>query len=353
MEKVDSKLLKEKALEEIKKANSPEELGEVFNKYLGKQGELINVLRSLADLNKEEKVRIGMEANEVKDILRMEFEKKEKELKEEKKRESEEKEWLDVTIPGKKPKAGHLHPLTLVRWKIEEIFKGMGFSVADGPEVETDFYNFEALNIPKDHPARDMWDTLWIKAPASAKASAGKQQSKLLLRTHTSPVQIRYMENNKPPLRIIIPGRIFRKEATDASHDFQFHHVEGLMVGKDISVANFKGIMQEFFSSFFGKQTDLRLRPSYFPFTEPSFEIDITCVVCGGKGCSVCKEAGWLEMMGCGMVHPNVYKNSGLKEKGLTGFAFGMGWDRLTMMMYKINEIRLLQSGDLRFLSQF
>ena len=378
MEKVDLKLLKEIALEEIKKANSPEELGEVFNKYLGKQGELVSVLRSLVNLSKEEKVRIGKEANEVKNILRIEFEKKEKELKEAKKRESEEKEWLDVTIPGKKPKIGHLHPLTLVRRKIEEIFQGMGFSVADGPEIETDFYNFEALNIPKDHPARDMWDTFWVKpnikssayaspsrnasdehskassfAKASEDGSAGKQKLKLLLRTHTSPVQIRFMEKNNPPLRIIIPGRIFRHEATDASHDFQFHHIEGLMVGRDISVANFKGIMQEFFSSFFGKKIDLRLRPSYFPFTEPSFEIDTTCVVCGGKGCSVCKEAGWLEMMGCGMVHPNVYKNSGLKEEGLTGFAFGMGWDRLTMMMYKINEIRLLQSGDLRFLSQF
>lgn len=351
------KLLKEKAVTEIKEAKDSKELGEIFELYFGKQGELNKILRSLSGLSSEEKAKLGKEANETKVFLRSEFDKKESELKQEVGLMAEAKEWFDVTIPGKKPKIGHLHPLTLVRRKIEEIFEGMGFSIADGPEVETDWYNFEALNIPKEHPARDMWDTFWVKpkskSSAYAKSTMGRQNSKLLLRTHTSPVQVRYMEKNTPPLRIIIPGRIFRHEATDSSHEFQFHHIEGLMVGKDISVANFKGIMQEFFTRFFGKIIDLRLRPSYFPFTEPSFEIDVTCVVCGGKGCSVCKESGWLEMMGCGMVHPNVYKNSGLKQEGLTGFAFGMGWDRLTMMMYKVNEIRWFQSGDLRFLNQF
>lgn len=238
-------------------------------------------------------------------------------------------EWVDVTVPGVKPALGHLHPLTLVRRKIEEIFGSMGFSVAEGPEMETEWYNFDALNIPKNHPARDLWDTFYLT-------------NGLLLRTHTSPVQIRYMEKNQPPLKIIVPGRIFRHEATDFSHEFNFHQVEGLMIDKTVSVANFKAIIQEFFKQFFGESSvQIRMRPSYFPFVEPGFEVDMM-----GK-------KGWMEMMGAGMVHPNVLNNAGLNPKDWQGFAFGMGMDRLAMMKYKIDDIRLFYSGDLRFLQQF
>ncbi len=240
-------------------------------------------------------------------------------------------DWFDITAPGKKPVFGHLHPLTQVRRKVEEIFQSMGFSVLEGPEAETEWYNFDALNIPKDHPARDMWDTLWLKP----------ENSKLLLRTHTSPVQIRYMEKNQPPLRIIVPGKAFRHEATDASHEINFYQLEGLMVDKAVSAANFKAIIEEFFKRFFGRPAEIRMRPSYFPFVEPGFEIDIKW------------DKGWLEMMGAGMVHPKVLKNSGLNPKLWQGFAFGIGLDRLAMMKYKIDDIRLFYSGDLRFLHQF
>ena len=239
-----------------------------------------------------------------------------------------DKDWFDVTAPGKKAVLGHLHPLTLVRRRVEEIFQSMGFSVIEGPEMETEWYNFDALNIPKDHPARDLWDTFYLK-------------NGLLLRTHTSPVQIRYMEKNQPPLRIIAPGRVFRHEATDASHEMNFYQAEGLMIGKDISVANLKAIIQEFFQRFFGKSTKIRLRPSYFPFVEPGFEVDM-------------KRGGdWMEMGGMGMVHPNVLKNAGLNQQDWQGFAFGVGMDRLAMMKYKIDDIRLFYGGDLRFLDQF
>jgi len=247
---------------------------------------------------------------------------------------------IDVTVPGERHEVGHLHPLTLVKRKIEETFQAMGFSVIEGPEVENEWYNFDALNIPKDHPARDLWDTFYLK-------------NGLLLRTHTSPVQIRYMEKNNPPFRIIVPGRIFRHEATDASHETNFYQIEGLMVGKDISAANFKAIIQEFLSRFFGKPVKTRLRPSFFPFTEPSFEVDISCLICKGKGCSACSRTGWIELIGAGMVHPNVLKAAGINSKNWPGFAFGMGMDRLAMMKYKIDDIRLFYSGDLRFLQQF
>ena len=252
-------------------------------------------------------------------------------------------EFFDITAPGKKPIIGNLHPLTLIKRKVVEIFQAMGFSVIEGPEIETEWYNFDALNIPKDHPARDMWDTFWLKP----------ESSKLLLRTHTSPVQIRFMEKNQPPLRIIVPGSVFRHEATDARHEFQLYQIEGLMVDKEISVAHLKAILTEFFKRFFGKNTAFRLDPDFFPFTEPSFNVSVTCVICGGKGCNLCKKTGWLEMAGAGMVHPNVLKNSGLNPKEWRGWAFGFGLERLAMMKYKIDDIRLFRSGDLRFLNQF
>jgi phenylalanyl-tRNA synthetase alpha chain len=242
-----------------------------------------------------------------------------------------------------KEKKGHLHPLTLVTNDIQAIFADMGFEVASGPEVETEHYNFDALNIPANHPARDMWDTFWLKPK-----NAGK-----LLRTHTSPVQIRYMEAHKPPLRIIAPGKVFRHEATDATHEAQFYQIEGLAVGTDITLGHLKGTLTDFFSKFFGTKSEIRFRPSYFPFTEPSVEIDAVCFKCSGKGCSVCKHSGWIEVMGAGMVHPQVLKNVGIDPLVYRGFAFGAGIDRLAMLKYGVDDVRLFYNGDLRVVNQF
>jgi len=344
-------LLKNQAEKEIKKAENLTELEGIFKKYLGKQGELTQVLRSLEKLSKEKRAKIGKEANELKKFLKLLLEQKTQTFKEKVKKETEESEWLDVTLPGKKPVFGHLHPLTLTRRRVEEIFQSMGFSIVEGPEIETEWYNFDALNIPKNHPARDIWDTFWLKEPVNSKFKI--QNSKLLLRTHTSPMQVRYMEKNQPPLRIIVPGNVFRHEATDYRHEFQLFQVEGLMVDREISVPSFKAIIGEFFRRFFKKEVEFRLKPDFFPFTEPSFDISMTCLVCAGKGCSACKNTGWMEVAGAGMVHPDVFKNSGLNPKEWRGWAFGFGLDRLAMMKYKINDIRLLRSGDLRFLHQF
>lgn len=344
MAKPNLKLIKKQAEKDIWKSRDLKELNDVLKEYLGKKGKITGVLRSLKNLPKKSRAKIGKEANELKVFFEGQFDKKSKELKDGLHKVVREKEWIDVTVPGKKIPLGHLHPLTLARREVENIFQSMGFSVADGPEVETEWYNFDALNIPKDHPARDQWDTFWVKT---------KNDSKLLLRTHTSPVQIRFMEKNKPPIRIIIPGNVFRHEATDASHEFQLFQIEGLMVDKEISAANFKAIIGEFFKKYFKKDVKIRLRPDFFPFTEPSFDVSISCLVCGGIGCPVCKNGGWVELAGAGMVHPNVLKNSGLKEEGWQGWAFGFGLERLTMMKHKINDIRLFRSGDLRFLNQF
>ena len=340
MIKIGLKSLKIQVKKEIETAKSLKELNGIFKKYLGKEGEITRILHSLEKLPKEKRIKIGKGANELKNFLRIKVDEGTQELKEKTQKEMEEKEWLDITVPGKRPILGHLHPLTQAKRKTEEIFQTLGFSIIEGPEIESEWYNFDALNIPREHPARDVWDTLYLK-------------NRLLLRTHTSPVQIRYMQKNQPPLRIIVPGRIFRHEATDASHEINFYQVEGLMVDKIVQAANFKAIIQEFFKKFFDKEIKIRLRPSYFPFTEPSFEVDMTCLICGGKGCSACQKHGFMEMMGAGMVHPAVFKNSGLNPKNWQGFAFGMGLDSLAMMKYKINDIRLFYSGDLRFLQQF
>jgi len=320
--------LKIEAEKAIEKASDLKALNDVFKQYLGKKGELTQILRSLEKLPKAKRVKVGKQANELKKF----FEDKIKEKKSSFAEAPEDKEeWIDITAPGKKLTLGHLHPLTLVKRKAEEIFENMGFTVAEGPEIETEWYNFDALNIPKDHPVRDtlsLCQTLYLK-------------NGNLLRSHTTAVDVRFMEKNNPPLRIIIPGRIFRYEATDVSHEINFYQIDGLMVGKDISVANFKAIIQEFFRRFFGKPVEIKMRPSFFPFTEPSFEIDMK------------REKGWMEIMGAGVVHPNVLKNAGLIPKNWQGFAFGMGMDRLAMMKYKINDIRLFYSGDLRFLNQF
>jgi len=340
MVKIDLKLLKSQAQKEIKRAGDLQRLNEVFKKYLGKQGELTLVLRSLERLPKAKRIKIGKEANEIKNFFKVQIDKRTQEIKEKIQKETEEREWIDVSAPGEKIIIGHLHPLTLAKRKTEEIFQIMGFSVIEGPEMENEWYNFDALNIPKNHPARDLWDTFYLK-------------NGFLLRTHTSPVQVRYMEKHNPPLRIIVPGNVFRHEATDVSHEFQLVQVEGLMVDKKVSVAHLKAVVGEFFRRFFEKKVGFRLRPDYFPFTEPSFDIGISCVVCNGKGCSLCKKTGWMEVAGAGMVHPNVFKNSGLNPKNWQGWAFGFGLDRLVMIKYKINDIRWFHSGDLRFLKQF
>ncbi len=345
------KSLKKQAQEEITKTRDLKELDTIFKKYLGKRGKITQILSKIKNLRKEKRVKVGKEANLLKNFIKQKIETRAKKMRDIS-ASAEETGVIDITIPGKRPLFGHLHPLTQVQKKVEEIFQSLGFSVVEGPEIETEWYNFDALNIPKDHPARDAWNTLWLK------------DSELLLRTQTSPVQIRYMEKNNPPLRIIAPGRTFRHEATDASHEVNFYQVEGLMIDKKVSAANFRAIIQEFFQRFFsesaeasreggGKQIKIRIRPSYFPFTEPSFEVDMSCLNCQGKGCSACSQTGWMEMMGAGMVHPNVYKAVGLNPKNWQGFAFGMGLDRLAMMKYKINDIRLFYSGDLRFLQQF
>jgi len=347
------KLLQNEVKKETKKARDLKDLDQIFQRYLGKKGEISLLLKNLKKLPKEKRKRRGKELNSLKEFIEKEIEEKAKEIKEKLTAEILKKEKIDVTAPGKKISPGHLHPLTQVQRKVEEIFQSMGFSIVEGPEIETEWYNFDALNIPKDHPARDMWNTLWLKRDTNTRMHANDANGRLLLRTHTSPVQVRFMEKNQPPLRIIVPGRVFRHEATDSSHEVNFYHIEGLMVDKNVSVANFKAIIQKFYQKFFEKNVEIRLIPCYFPFTEPSFEVDITCLACGGKGCPACQKTGWMEMMGAGMVHPQVFKNSGLNPKEWQGFAFGMGLDRLAMMKYKINDIRLFYSGDLRFLNQF
>lgn len=239
--------------------------------------------------------------------------------------------------------AGHLHPINRMIRRINEIFSDLGFSLVEGPELENEYYNFDALNIPEFHPARDLWDTVWVKPEKDRKQ----------LRPHTSPVQIRYMENNKPPFRIIVPGKVFRQEATDATHETQFYQLEGLMVDKDVSLAHLKGVFKYFFDNFFGVEVNIRLRPSYFPFVEPGVELDLSCFNCKGEGCSVCKYTGWIELVGAGMVHPKVLEHGGVNPRHWQGFAFGMGLDRLVMLTYGIDDIRLFYSGDLRLIDQF
>lgn len=343
MSQLDLNLLKNQIETDLKSIKSKEDLDFVFDKYLSKKtGEITNILRSLKDLPVEKKKVIAVEANKLNKFLRDELFFLSKNLT-----EDNTEITLDITQPGKKNEIGHLHPITKTERRVYEIFNSMGFDVIHGTEIEDEWYNFDALNIPKDHPARDMWDTFWIKDDFTNK------KEKLLLRTHTSPAQIHYMQKHNPPLRVIVPGKVFRHEATDASHEFDFYQVEGLMIDENISVANFKMVITEFLRMFFGKETKIRLRPSFFPFTEPSFEVDASCFNCNGKGCSVCNKTGWIELMGAGMVHPNVFKAAGLNPKNYQGFAFGIGLDRLAMLKYKIKDIRLFKSGDLRFLKQF
>jgi phenylalanyl-tRNA synthetase alpha chain len=343
MKKINLKSFQKRVEKEIEKARELKELDEIFKRYFGKKGEIKKLFKIVSKIPKKKRAKFGEKLGKLKEDLIAKFETKAKGLKEKYEKEAEEREWVDITMPGKKVEIGSLNPLTLARRKIEEIFQSMGFEVVEGPEIEDEWHNFDALNIPPDHPARDVLSlgkTLYLKDGG-------------LMRSHTSSVQIRYLEKNQPPLKIIVPGKVFRSEAIDASHEIDFWQLEGLMVGKNISVANFKAIIEEFLKKFFEKEVKIRLRPSYFPFTEPSFEVDISCVFCQGEGCLVCKNSGWLECGGAGMVHPNVFKNCKLNPREWQGFAFGMGVNRLAMLKYKIPDIRLFNSGDLRFLKQF
>jgi phenylalanyl-tRNA synthetase alpha chain len=343
MEKINLKLFEKRVKKEIDKAKELKELDEIFKRYFGKKGEIKKLFKILSKIPKEKRAKFGEKLGKLKEDLIAEFETRAKNLKENYEKEAEEREWIDITMPGKKVEIGSLHPLTLTKIKIEEIFQSMGFEVVEGPEIEDEWHNFDALNIPPNHPARDVLSlgkTLYLKEGG-------------LMRSHTSSVQIRYLEKNQPPFKIIVPGKVFRAEAIDATHEIEFWQLEGLMVGKEISVSNFRAIIEEFLSRFFEKEIKIRLRPSFFPFTEPSFEIDISCVLCNGKGCPACKNSGWVEMMGAGMVHPNVFKNCKLNPREWQGFAFGIGLNRLAMIKYKIPDIRLFNSSDLRFLKQF
>ena len=326
--------------EALKNADSMEALEEIRIKYMGKKGELTAVLKGMGKLTAEERPVIGALANEIRQKLEKEIDERKAAIlaAEEEKKLAEEV--IDVTMPGKKSGEGKLHPLTQVMNELKEIFMGMGFSIAEGPEVEYDYYNFEALNIPKNHPARDTQDTFYV-------------EDNIVLRTQTSPMQVRVMEKTKPPIRIIAPGRVYRSDTQDATHSPVFHQIEGLVVDKNITMSDLKGTLEMFVKSLYGEDTRVRFRPHHFPFTEPSAEMDYSCFNCGGKGCSVCKGEGWIEILGCGMVHPKVLANCGIDPEEYSGFAFGIGLERIAMGKYNINDLRLFFENDLRFLEQF
>ncbi|HON80215.1 MAG TPA: phenylalanine--tRNA ligase subunit alpha [Spirochaetota bacterium] len=331
-------------IKKIGEVSSPGELEEIRIRVLGRKGELTQILRGLGELSPEQRGAVGKLSNEIKREIETLLETRKEELQESGISELLQKDWIDVTLssPAKTEDVyrGRLHPLSQIQYEIEDIFTSMGFLVLDGPEAETDYYNFEALNIPKHHPARDMQDTFWT-------------EDGNLLRTHTSAIQIRGMDHLKPPFRVIGPGRVFRYESTDASHENTFYQVEGMMVDRNISVSNLIYFMKVLLSKIFGREVTIRLRPGYFPFVEPGFELDIHCLICDGKGCSVCKQSGWVELLPCGLVHPNVLRYGGIDPDQWSGFAFGLGLNRLIMMRYGINDIRHFQSGDIRFVQQF
>jgi phenylalanyl-tRNA synthetase alpha chain len=332
-------VLLQQAIVELDKTDSEETLQELRVRYLGKKGLLTAIMKGLGDVPATERPSLGQAANNVKDSIEEKLKTKLAIIRDEKKSEKLRKERIDVTLPGRRRPIGTKHPITLVTEEITEIFAGLGFQVAEGPEIELDYYNFEALNIPKDHPARDMQDSFYIS-------------ENILLRTHTSPVQIRTMLKQAPPIRIIAPGTVYRCDS-DATHSPMFHQIEGLLVDKGISFGDLKGILTIFVNQYFGKGTGVRLRPSFFPFTEPSAEVDIACVMCKGKGCRICKNTGWLEILGAGMVDPEVFRHVKYDSESNTGFAFGMGIERIAMLRYGIKDMRLLFENDIRFLNQF
>ncbi len=330
--------IREQALANI--ADKDADLESIRVRYLGKKGELTAVLRGMGSLSAEERPVIGQLANEIREKIETAIEEKSTELRARALERKLVSEKIDVTLPGAPSRIGHIHPLTLVQRELEDIFIGLGFSIAEGPEVEYDYYNFQALNIPENHPARDTQDTFYIT-------------DKILLRSQTSPVQARVMEKEKPPIRIISPGRVYRSDAVDATHSPLFHQLEGLVVDKNITMADLKGVLEAFAKTTFGESTRIRFRPHHFPFTEPSAEVDVSCFACGGKGCRLCKGEGWIEILGAGMVHPNVLRNCGIDPEEYTGFAFGFGIERIALLKYHIDDMRLLYENDVRFLAQF
>lgn len=325
------------------RGNNAKELQELRVEILGKKGSLTELLKGLRGLSNELRPVVGKQVNEVRDVLIKAFEDQAKIVEAAKIQEQLDSESIDVTLPGREVRLGNRHILSQTSEEIEDIFLGMGFQVVDGYEVEKDYYNFERMNLPKDHPARDMQDTFYIT-------------DEILLRTHTSPVQARTLDQHdfsKGPLKMISPGRVFRRDTDDATHSHQFHQIEGLVVGKNISMGDLKGTLEMISQKMFGADREIRLRPSYFPFTEPSVEVDVSCFKCGGKGCNVCKKTGWIEILGAGMVHPSVLEMSGVDSEEYSGFAFGLGQERIAMLRYGINDIRGFYLGDIRFTEQF
>ena len=328
------------ALEQVQDSNKLDELNNIRVKFLGKKGELTSILKSMKDVPKEDRPVVGQMVNEARTSIEEKLQEKTKEIEKQKRQAQMEKEIIDVTLPGKKPKTGHRHPNTIALQEVEDIFIGMGYEIVEGPEIEYDYYNFEALNIPANHPAKDEQDTFYIN-------------NDILLRTQTSPVQVRVMEKGELPIRMIAPGRVFRSDQVDGTHSPVFNQIEGMIVDKDITFADLKGTLNEFAKKLFGEDTKTKFRPHHFPFTEPSAEVDVTCFKCRGKGCRFCQNTGWIEILGCGMVHPKVLKMSGIDPDVYSGFAFGVGLERIALLKYEIDDMRLLYENDIRFLEQF
>ncbi len=332
--------LYESAKRRVLAAVTAPELEAIRVEILGRKGTLAAVSKDLGKLSPEERARVGKLLNAAKQNLETALEERQKAFATAALQARLDAEWMDLTLPAPGPRPGSIHPITQIQAEIEDLFTSLGFTVLSGPEVETEFNNFDALNIPPDHPARDMQDTFWL-------------EDGNLLRTHTSPVQVRGMQRLGPPLRMIAPGRVFRNEEVDASHEHTFYQLEGMMIDREVSIAHLVYYMKTLLGGIFHREVTVRLRPGYFPFVEPGFELDIQCLICGGAGCAVCKQSGWLELLPCGLVHPNVLRNGGIDPEQWNGFAFGLGLTRLVMMRYVIDDIRLLQGGDLRFLKQF
>ncbi len=332
--------IKAEALRQIASSDALEKLNEVRVNYLGKKGELTAVLKGMKDVAPEDRPKVGQLVNETRAEIEKVLEESVKKMERAVREAKMKKEVIDVTLPAKKNNVGHRHPSTIALEEVERIFIGMGYEVVEGPEVERDYYNFEALNIPADHPAKDEQDTFYITGD-------------ILLRTQTSSTQVHEMEKGKLPIRMIAPGRVFRSDEVDATHSPSFHQIEGLVIDKNITLADLKGTLAEFAKELFGEETKVKFRPHHFPFTEPSAEMDVTCFKCGGKGCRFCKGEGWIEILGCGMVHPHVLEMSGIDPEQYSGFAFGVGLERIALLKYEIDDMRLLYENDIRFLKQF
>ena len=339
--------IKDEVAQKIAEAVDVETLDAIRVSVLGKKGELTQILKGMKDLSPEERPKVGQQVNEVRKVLEDKIAEQMAFLKDKLLQDKMKRETIDVTLPGTRAIRGHKHPNQVAREALEKVFIGMGYEIVDGPEVEYDKYNFEMLNIPANHPAKDEQDTFYIKR------NPEDTENDILLRTQTSSVQARIMEGGKLPIKILSPGRVFRADEVDATHSPSFHQVEGLVVGKDVTMADLKGTLDQFAREFFGPGTKTKLRPHHFPFTEPSAEVDVTCFKCHGKGCGVCKGSGWIEILGCGMVHPHVLEMCGIDPNEYSGFAFGIGLERVALLKYEIDDMRLLYENDIRFLSQF